>query len=97
MLAIRWSWVAVLAAFGILTTGSARASTDTFGVGDGHRGNFTATAAGQVVNTYAPLTAAAASGATSLTIGATIGNGGAFANNDLVMVLQTTGLTPALK
>jgi MYXO-CTERM domain-containing protein len=91
MLAMRWRWAATLAACGIFAAGSARASTDTFGVGDGHRGNFTATAAGQVVNTYAPLTAAAAANATSVTIGATIGGGGGFANGDLVMVLQATG------
>jgi hypothetical protein len=47
---------------------AARAEPDTFGVGNGHDGAYVAAAADEVINAYAPLTADAAAGATSITI-----------------------------
>lgn len=70
----------------------ARAELDTFGTGDGHGGAYVAAAANEVINAYAPLTADAAAGATTLTFGTTLGTG-TFAAGDLVMIWRATGVT----
>ena len=84
----RW-WTALGVALGVaLGSGQARAAADTFGLGDGHDGSPTVSG---VVNAYAALTAAAAAGATQLSVDTTSG----FVTGDLVLVWQTTGFAPA--
>lgn len=73
---------------------TASASVDKFGLGDGHSGVFTANAAAQIINAYAPLGADAAIGATVLAVGARTGTG-EFAAGDLVLVWQVGGLVAA--
>lgn len=75
--------------------GAARAQTDDFGTGDGHSGAKTAAAADEVINSYAALTADAAKGATSVTVGAVVGDPTGFAVGDLVMVWRATGVAAA--
>lgn len=77
----------------VLTSGGvAFAESDTFGLGTGRDGALVVTSAsGQVVNTYAPVTAAVAIGATSVAVGARTGAAGNFAPGQLVMVLQSRG------
>ncbi len=65
---------------------AANAAVDKFGLGDGHTGALTV-AGNQIVNAYAPVTAATA---TTMTIG-TVRGTGTFAAGDLVLVLQTAG------
>lgn len=72
----------------------ARAEADAFGIGDGHDGPKTAVG-DEVVNTYAPLTADAAAGATTLAFGALRGAAPGFAAGDLVLVWRATGATTA--
>lgn len=64
------------------------AADDTFLVGDGHNGALTVNIS-TTVNTYTKLTAAAASGQNVVSISNSTG----FANNDLVMVWQTSQAT----
>jgi hypothetical protein len=64
---------------------------DTFGIGSGRDGDFTAPAGATVVNSYAPITTVSA-GATQLTIGAVQGAAAGFVADDLVLVWHTTGL-----
>ena len=81
-----------LAAAALTAPRSARAEADLFGVGDGHRGAFTATAVDEVINAYAPLTADAAAGATVVAIDSVIGDPAGFATGDLVMFWRATGV-----
>jgi MYXO-CTERM domain-containing protein len=85
--------VALAAAVTVLANGGiASAETDTFGLGTGRDGPLLVTsAAGQVVNTYAPVTAAVAVGATTVTVGARSGAAANFTPGQLVMLLQTRG------
>ncbi len=83
--------LAVFAAL-VADAGAARAEADTFGLGTGRDGALTVTsAAGVVVNTYAPVTAAIAAGSSSVTVGARVGAGAAFTAGQVVMLLQTHG------
>ncbi len=68
----------------------ALAGPDTYGLGTGKDGALAPSAAGTVINAYAPLTAPAAPGDSSITVGTTTG----FATNDLVMIMQMTGIVP---
>ena len=61
-----------LGAAAIVAPRAAHAETDTFGIGNGHSGAYVAAAADEVINVYAPLTADAAKGATSITIGTSL-------------------------
>ncbi|MBM7114811.1 adventurous gliding motility protein AgmC [Archangium primigenium] len=83
---------------GLLVLGSTGASAgpDTVGVGSGRNGALTVSANGTLVNAYAPLTAPVARKALALPVGPCVGNvsGACFAEGDLVLVFQTTGLTP---
>ena len=85
-----------LGAAAIIAPRDARAEADLFGLGNGHSGAYTAAAANEVINAYAPLTADAASGAASatLTFGTPIGTG-TFTAGDLVMLWRPTGITAA--
>ena len=70
--------LAVVAAL-LADAGAARAEADTFGLGTGRDGALSVTsAAGVVVNTYAPITAAIAAGASSVTVGPRVGAGATF-------------------
>ncbi len=83
--------LAVFAAL-LADAGAARAEADTFGLGTGRDGALTVTsAAGLVVNTYAPVTAAIAAGSSSVTVGARVGAGTTFSAGQVVMILQTHG------
>lgn len=77
----------------VLAHGSeARAETDTFGLGTGRDGALIVTsAAGTVVNTYAPVTAAVAAGAKTVTVGARVGAAATFTAGQTVMLLQSRG------
>jgi MYXO-CTERM domain-containing protein len=68
----------------------ALAGPDNVGVGTGRNGNFTVPAANHVVNSYAQVTAPLAPGDTAIVVNTATG----FAANDLVLVLQTTGIVP---
>jgi len=82
-------------AVALFTASVSFGAADTFGLGDGHSGPYTATTATDVVNAYAPLTVTAAATTSSLTIGAITGTG-TFAMNDLVMVWQVAGHSGAV-
>ena len=69
----------------------ARAEADTFGLGSGRSGALSVTVANTVVNAYESITADVAMGDTTITVG----NGGSFAADDLVLVWQTTTLASA--
>ncbi|MEA2747484.1 MAG: hypothetical protein QOI41_1627 [Myxococcales bacterium] len=84
-----------LGAAAIIAPRDAHAEVDTFGLGNGHSGAYVAAAADEVINAYAPLTADAAVGATSVTIGTKLGAAAGFAVGDLVMVWRATGVTAA--
>ncbi len=68
----------------------ALAGPDNVGLGTGRDGALTVNSANLVVNTYAQVTAPAATGDYDITVGSIAG----FASGDLVMVLQTTGIVP---
>ncbi len=68
----------------------ALAEPDSFGLGTGRNGAFTAATGNQVVNTYTQLTAPRLPGDTTLPVTSIAG----FATGDLVMVLQSTGIVP---
>ena len=86
--------LASLAALGLVLAleGRARAEADTFGLGTGHDGplNVTSTT-GQVINTYAPVTAAVAAGTTMMLVGTRAGAASSFTAGQLVMIFQTRG------
>jgi len=85
------------AAMGVLALGSAsaRAAPDTFGVGDGHNGTLTVPSGSAIIiNAYAPVTGPLARNATSISVGACVGDP-CFNDGDLVLVYQATGLVPA--
>lgn len=84
-----------LAAAAVAAPRTARAEADTFGIGDGHGGAYTAAIADDVINAYAPLTADASKGATTIAIDGVIGNAAGFAMGDLVMIWRATGLAAA--
>ena len=69
----------------------AGAEPDTFGLGDGHTGPITVTAANTAINIYTQVTAPTAAGDTLLQVASVTG----FVANDLIMVYQTTGIVPA--
>ncbi|WP_044190971.1 adventurous gliding motility protein AgmC [Hyalangium minutum] len=79
-------WVA-----GLLWAGGAGAEPDTFGLGTGRRGLLRVTAQDTVVNRYAQLTASAPAGTQVLTLS----DASAFSAGDLVLLHQSTDLTPA--
>jgi MYXO-CTERM domain-containing protein len=81
-----------LGAAALLAPGDACAEADAFGLGNGHSGAYVAAAANEVINAYAPLTAAAAIGATQISIGGKVGAASGFVVGDLVMLWQATGL-----
>ncbi|WP_224366229.1 adventurous gliding motility protein AgmC [Hyalangium versicolor] len=68
----------------------ALAGEDIYGVGNGHNGALNVSANNTVINAYARVTVALAPGATTLTVSTTSG----FAVNDVVMIIQTTGIVP---
>lgn len=84
-----------LSAAAVIVPRDARAEADTFGIGNGHSLTHTAAALDEVINSYAPLTADAAVGTTTLSIGAAIGAPAGFAVGDLVMVWRATGIPGA--
>lgn len=71
----------------------AMAAPDTFFIGTGRSNSRTVSDPNTVVNSYAPLTAAAAVGSTEVTV--LPAEAAAFAQDDLVMIIQMTGLSPA--
>ncbi len=81
-----------LGAAAIVSPRDARAEADTFGTGNGHSGAYVSAAPDEVINAYAPVTADAAVGATSVAIGTALGAATGFAVGDLVMVWRATGL-----
>lgn len=89
---IRFASVASLLVAGALSSRTAHAEADTFGLGSGRTGAGSITTAGAVVNTYAGVTAAVAIGATSITVS----DGTQFAPGDLVLIWQTTGVAAAV-
>ncbi|WP_395845275.1 adventurous gliding motility protein AgmC [Cystobacter fuscus] len=85
---------AAVCALGLGST-TAMAAADTFGLGNGQDGPLTVPAYGHVINSYAQVTAALAAQATSIQIGTCRGGDSAcFAEGDLVLVYQATGLQP---
>ncbi len=72
---------------------SALAGPDVYGTGDGHDGALTATELGVVINHYSTLTADAAEGAPSLSVGTMSGAAGTFAPGDLVLLWEYAGLS----
>ncbi|SEK93114.1 Myxococcales GC_trans_RRR domain-containing protein/MYXO-CTERM domain-containing protein [Stigmatella aurantiaca] len=66
------------------------AAPDNVLLGTGRDGAFTATALNQVINRYAQVTVPRAPGDTTLTVGDATG----FAADQLVMVIQMTGIVP---
>ncbi|OJT25217.1 hypothetical protein BO221_12745 [Archangium sp. Cb G35] len=87
------TWLAAALCALALGSSAALADVDTFGVGSGRNGPFVVAGLNTVINSYAPVTAALAAGSTSITIGACTGEVSCFAEDDLVLVHQTTGLT----
>jgi hypothetical protein len=77
--------------FGLLAAGVAAAEPDTFGLGTGQHGVLRVDQPNTVINRAAPLTAAAAAGTKELTIS----NANAFTAGELVLIHQSTGLSPA--
>ncbi|MHB8418351.1 MAG: adventurous gliding motility protein AgmC [Myxococcales bacterium] len=86
--------LAALLTFGLAAP--AHAELDDFALGDGHDGALAVSTAGQAVNTYAPLAAAAAPGDTQLQVGTPIvpKAGKGFKAGDLVLVIESTGYAP---
>lgn len=66
------------------------AGPDNVGLGDGSDGTLTVNAANQVVNVYAQVTAPLAPGDAAIVVGSATGIGA----DDLLIVLQTTGIVP---
>jgi uncharacterized protein (TIGR03382 family) len=87
-------WLMVALCMLALVPTTALAGPDSFGLGTGRNGPLTVTSSNLVINSYAPVPGALARGATSITVGPCAGAPECFAAGDLVMVLQTTGLTP---
>lgn len=87
----------VLCAFALVHTNTAAAQADSFHLGNGSGGAFTAGGGTTTLNHVAPITAAASAGSSSVTIGAERTGGYAavagLAANRLVLVVQTTGFT----
>lgn len=76
----------------LLHGGAAKAEADTFGLGTGRDGPLTVTnVAGQVINTYASVTAGVAAGATTVEVGARTGAGTNFVPGQVVMLFQHRG------
>ncbi|MFP2929142.1 adventurous gliding motility protein AgmC, partial [Pyxidicoccus sp. 3LG] len=73
-----------------LAAPAAHAEPDSFGLGNGLDGPLTVNAANTVVNVYTRVTAAVPANQSFVTVASTTG----FAVGDLVMVIQSTGLTP---
>src|SRR5262245_50206191 len=73
-----------------LCSTAALAERDSFEIGDGSDGALNVTAAGTVINTYSQVTGPLAPGDLIIPVSTTAG----FAETDLVMVLQTTGIVP---
>lgn len=87
------SWLQVAAcAAGILLAfpWGAHAERDSFFTGTGKDGAVTISTSNTVVNAYAQVTAALSAGGSSVTVSATTG----FAVGDLILVHQTTGISP---
>jgi hypothetical protein len=76
----------------VTATTSQAETVDSFGVGTGRDGAFTATSAKQFVNSFAAITALNGA-ATQVTIGTVHGAAAGFAAGNLVLVWRTTGLT----
>src|SRR5688572_8828803 len=74
-------WVTSMFAF---VRSPAHASTDTFGLGDGHSGALTVSTADTVINTYTRVTLGANTGDTTLTVATTA----PFVAGDLILVWQ---------
>ena len=77
----------LLLAIGLLCHAVAFAEPDSFKLGNGQNGALTVSAAGSTINSYAVLTAQAASGSTTLSLSTLNG----FTANRLVMLIQMTG------
>jgi hypothetical protein len=73
---------------------AARAEPDSFGLGTGRDGALTISTTNTVINSYAPVTASLSPGNLSISIGTITGAAAGFNAGDLVMVWQTTGLSP---
>lgn len=87
-----WLQSALLAV--VLAATAAQAERDSFGLGTGRDGAFTAAPGSNVVNAYTQVAAPLAPGDTSITTSGTVVGTGTFAAGDLVMVLQVTGIIP---
>lgn len=72
----------------------ARAEPDSFGLGTGRDGTLTVAVANTIINSYAPVAGSLSAGDVSISIGAITGAGAGINTGDLVMVWQTSGLTP---
>ena len=68
-------------------------SLDSFGLGEGRSGALNVTAAGTIVNTYAPVVTVTST--TQITVGPLQGAAGPLAPGDLLMVWRTTGVSAA--
>ncbi|MEO8876989.1 MAG: cell envelope biogenesis protein OmpA, partial [Polyangiaceae bacterium] len=85
--------VSALLLAGVLSSRTAHAEADTFGIGSGRTGVGSITTAGAVVNAYASITpTAVATGASSITVNSAAG----FAAGDLILIWQTTGVAAAI-
>ncbi|WNG51543.1 hypothetical protein F0U60_50985 [Archangium minus] len=84
-------WLAAALCVLTLGAGTALAEPDSFGLGSGRNGPLTVAGSGTIINSYAQVTGALATGNTSIPIEPCTG---CFADGDLVMVYQTTGITP---
>ncbi len=88
-----WSARALLSIGFCLVSTAVLAEPDVFGLGNGQHGQLRVQRVDTTINIATPLTAAAASGATALSVGSTTG----FAAGELVLVLQVfaEGAAPA--
>ncbi|WP_255636828.1 adventurous gliding motility protein AgmC [Hyalangium versicolor] len=76
---------------GLLLSASALAEPDTFWLGSGRNGSLTVNQPNTVVNRYAQLTADAPAGTKALTVSTS----STFTAGELVLLHQSTGLTPS--
>ncbi|WNG16627.1 adventurous gliding motility protein AgmC [Cystobacter fuscus] len=86
-------WLAAVLCLLALGSTATLAAPDTFYLGDGHNGPLTVSSS-TTVNTYAQVTANVAANATSIPVGTPVGAATSIPAGSLIMVHQTTGISP---
>ena len=90
------TWLSAVLCLVAIGSTAALAEADSFYLGNGHNGALAVTTSGTIINNYAPVTASVSKGTNTLSVGACIATTDCFGVGDLVIVLQTTGLSPPL-